>query len=98
MNKYIGKVILINLPGVKRPRYRWIVRIREDGRVIVRTPKINVRLYDLKFCRDKDFNKETLLPNNSSVWKSISEKNKKRNSRTSRISKSKSKSRSRSRK
>ncbi len=59
MDKYIGKVILVNLPNNKRPRYRWIVRKRDDGRYIVRTPKIGVLI------RDQDFGKETLLPKNS---------------------------------
>ena len=32
MDKYIGKVILVNLPNNKRSQYRWIVRKRDDGR------------------------------------------------------------------
>lgn len=47
MDKYIGKVILVNLPNNKRPRYRWIIRKRDDGRYIVRTPKICVLIRDL---------------------------------------------------
>ena len=42
MDKYIGKVILLYLPNNKRPRYRWIVRKRDDGRYIVRAPKIGI--------------------------------------------------------
>lgn len=42
MEKYIGKVILVHLPGMKRPQYRWIVRKREDGRFIIRVPKSGV--------------------------------------------------------
>ncbi len=37
MDKFIGKVEYIVLPNIKRPRYRWIVRKRSDGRYIVRT-------------------------------------------------------------
>ena len=59
MDKYIGKVILVNLPNNKRPRKR------DDGRYIVRTPKIGVLIRDLMLKRDKDFGKETLLPKNS---------------------------------
>ena len=25
-DKYVGKVVLVNLPNNKRPRYRWIVK------------------------------------------------------------------------
>ena len=65
MDKYIGKVILVNLPNTKRSQYRWIVRKRDDGRYIVRTPKIGVLIRDLNLKRDKDFGKETLHPKNS---------------------------------
>ena len=65
IDKYIGKVILVNLPNNKRPRYRWIVRKRDDGRYIIRTPKIGILIRDLNLKRDKDFGKETLLPKNS---------------------------------
>ena len=59
-DKYIGKVILVNLP-----RHRWIVRKRDDGRYIVRTPKIGIRIGELDLLRNDDFGKETLLPKNS---------------------------------
>jgi hypothetical protein len=65
MDKYIGKVILVNLPNTKRSQYRWIVRKRDDGRYIVRTPKIGVLIRELNLKRNKDFGKETLLPKNS---------------------------------
>jgi hypothetical protein len=65
MDKYIGKVILVVLPKVKYPRYRWIVRKREDGRYIVRVPKIGVLLRELKLKRKKDYGKEILLPHKS---------------------------------
>ena len=62
MDKYIGKVVLLHLPNIKQPRYRWIVRKREDGRYIVRTPKIGTLRQDLDLKRDEDFSKEVLLP------------------------------------
>ena len=65
MDKYIGKVILVNLPNNKRPRYRWIIRKRDDGRYIVRTPKIGVLIRDLSLKQNIDFGKEILLPKNS---------------------------------
>ncbi len=39
-DKYVGKVILVNLPNNKSPRYRWIVRKRNDNRYIIRAPKL----------------------------------------------------------
>ena len=60
-DKYIGKVILVDLPNTKRARHRQIVRKRDDGRYIVRTPKIG----ELGLLRNDDFGKETLLPKNS---------------------------------
>ena len=68
MDKYIGKVILLYLPNNKRPRYRWIVRKRDDGRYIVRAPKIGTLRKDINLKRDSDFNKETLLPKNSKIY------------------------------
>ena len=59
---YVGKVLLIDLPGTKRPRYRWIVKKREDKRYIVRAPKVGVKISNLTRKRDNDFGKETLLP------------------------------------
>ena len=67
---YIGKVILVELPNNKRARYRWIVRKREDGRFIVRTPKDGVLLRDLNKKRDYDYGKETLLPKGATIWTS----------------------------
>lgn len=65
MEKFIGKVVLVDLPNTKRPQYRWIVRKRIDGRYIVRIPKTNVLLRELHLKRNNDFGKETLLPNGS---------------------------------
>jgi hypothetical protein len=65
MDKYIGKVILVNLPNTKRSQYRWIVRKRDDGRYIVRTPKVGVLIRELSLKQNPYFGKETLLPKNS---------------------------------
>ena len=62
MEKSIGKVILVSTPSNKRPRYRWIVKKREDGRYIVRNPKIGILIRELKLKREEDFGKEELLP------------------------------------
>ena len=89
MDKYIGKVKLINLPNNKRPRWRWIVRKREDGRYIVKAPKINVLINKLHLLRENDFNKETLLPLNATIFGKTKSKTK---SKTKAKSKTKSKS------
>ena len=67
MDKYIGKVVLIEIPNVARPRYRWIVRKRDDGRYMVRTPKIGTLIRELNLLRDIDFGKETALPKGAKV-------------------------------
>ena len=59
---YVGKVILVDLPKTKRPRYRWFVKKREDNRYIVRTPKDGVKISNLTRKRENDFGKEMLLP------------------------------------
>ena len=64
-DRYIGKVILVKLPNNKRPRWRWIVRKRDDNRYIVRAPKIGVLIRELDLKRDSDYNKEVLLPKNA---------------------------------
>jgi len=69
-NKYIGKTILINLPGVIQPRYRWVVRINENGKYIIRAPKVGVMIRDLQLHRDEDFGKETILPKGSTFFQS----------------------------
>lgn len=61
-DKYVGKVVMVYLPSNKRPRYRWIIRKREDGRFIARTPKVGVLVKDLNKKREKDYGAEHLLP------------------------------------
>ena len=69
-DKYIGKVVLVELPNNSRPRYRWIVKKRDDGRYIARAPKIGVLIRDLDKRLEKDYNSEQLLPKNFKFWKS----------------------------
>lgn len=61
-DKYVGKVVMINLPNNLRPRFRWIVSKRDDGKYIARTPKIGVLIRDLNKKRDTDFGSEHVLP------------------------------------
>tara|TARA_B100001057_G_scaffold456007_1_gene503009 strand:+ start:227 stop:526 length:300 start_codon:yes stop_codon:yes gene_type:complete len=62
LDKYLGKVIFVNLPNNKRKRYRWIVRKTENNRYVARRPKIGVLARDLNLKRESDYNKEVLLP------------------------------------
>ena len=66
--RYLGKTKLIVLPNVRSPRYRWIVRKRNDGRFLVRIPKNDVLVRDLNKKRDADFGNETLLPKGSYIF------------------------------
>ena len=67
-DKYIGKVVLVELPNNSRPRYRWIVKKRDDGRYIARAPKIGVLIKNLDKKLEKDFNAEHLLPKGFVFW------------------------------
>ena len=58
----VGKVHHMLIPGVKNLRYRWVTRMRDDGRFYGRTPKVGVLLRDLKLLRNADFGAEHLLP------------------------------------
>ena len=77
-DKYVDKVLLVNLPNNLRPRYRWIVRKRDDGRYVARSPKIGVLIRDLKKKLDNDFNSEHLLPKNFNFWKAVKSRRTKR--------------------
>ena len=68
MEKSIGKVVLLHIPNTKRPQYKWIVRKRDDGRYITRSPKRGVVLNKLQLKRDCDYNKEVLLPIGSKLY------------------------------
>ena len=69
-NKYIGKVVFVNLPGVSRPRMRWVVRINENGKYVLRAPKVGVMVRNLQMHRDEDFGPETILPKGASFFNS----------------------------
>jgi hypothetical protein len=69
-NKYVGKVVFVNLPGVSRPRMRWVVRINENGKYVLRAPKVGVMVRDLQLHRDEDFGPETILPKGASFFQS----------------------------
>lgn len=75
-DKYVGKVLLVNLPNNSRPRYRWIVKKRHDGRYIARTAKNGILLKDLRKKSKKNYNSEQLLPKNSSFYKGLNKSKK----------------------
>lgn len=88
-DKYIGKVLMVKLPNNSRPRFRWIVKKRDDGRYIARAPKIGVLIRDLDKKLDKDYNSENLLPKNFSFWKSSGKSKKSKRSKKSEKNKTK---------
>ena len=67
-DKYVGKVLLVNLPNNSRPRYRWIVSKRNDGKYIARTPKIGVLIRELNKKRETDYGAEHILPKGFTFW------------------------------
>ena len=88
-DKYIGKVLLVNLPNNSRPRYRWIVSKRDDGKYIARTPKIGVLIRDLNKQRHNDYGEEHALPKGFTFWNanknSIAKKLKKTKNKTKKL-------------
>ena len=68
LGRYVGKVVLINIPGNRRPRYRWIVKRRADGRFIVRTPKNGVLIRNLDYKNNYDYGPAHLLPKRSTLY------------------------------
>ena len=66
-DKYIGKVAFLKLPNNNTPRYFWIVRKKENGRYIIRSPKIGVLIKDLKLLRNIDFGPEKIMPLNTKI-------------------------------
>ena len=70
-DKYTGKVLLVNLPNNQRPRYRWIVRKRDDNRYIIRAPKKGVKIKNLDLKRNADYNKEHLMPKKATFYKGL---------------------------
>lgn len=80
-DKYVGKVVLVKLPNKLRPRYRWIVKKKDDGRYVARAPKIGVLLRDLNKKLEKDYNSEHLLPKNFSFWKGLTKGKKSKRSK-----------------
>jgi len=66
-DKYNGKVMLIEIPNIKRAQWRWIVRKTDNDRYIVRAPKLHILIKNLKHKRNADFKDEMLLPNGSII-------------------------------
>jgi hypothetical protein len=90
IDTHVGKVELIMLPNNSRPRYRWIIEKREDGRYLARKPKIGVLLRDLNKKLDKDYNVIHLLPKDFTFWKGV-KKSKTNKSKTNKSKTNKSK-------
>jgi hypothetical protein len=68
LDKYIGETIQLKIPSTKYSTWRWIIRKRQDGRYIVRHPKIGVKIKDLNIHNISDYGEETLLPKGATVF------------------------------
>jgi hypothetical protein len=65
--KHLGKVLLVKMPTIALPRYRWITRRNDEGRFYGRAPKIGVRIHNLPLKRENDFGPERILPKGTKV-------------------------------
>ena len=63
--KHVGKVLSLRMPNAKRKCWRWITKVRKDGRAEGRAPKSFVRVRDLEKKRDADYGPARLLPQGS---------------------------------
>jgi hypothetical protein len=61
-DEYIDKLEFVKMPNVQKPQWRWILRKTDNNRFIVRAPKTNILIKNLKYKREKDFKDEMLLP------------------------------------
>lgn len=84
-DKYVGEVLLVNLPNNLRPRYRWIVSKKDDGKYIARTPKIGVLIRDLKKKRDTDYGSEHVLPKGFTFWNVMKNRTSKKSKKSKNI-------------
>lgn len=60
---------VVYLPGYKRSVYRWIVRIRPDGRLEGKAPKAGALSQELHLFNSRDWGSTQLLPEGSRVYK-----------------------------
>ena len=60
---------VVYIPGNKRPVYRWIVRVRPDGRLEGKAPKAGARIRELCLLNSGDWGSTHLLPEGSRVHK-----------------------------
>ena len=92
--RHVGKVVLVKLPSSMRPKYRWIVRKRADGRFIARAPKMGTLIRNLDMKRGYEYGPERLLPKETKIHKWFS-KSRRRRSRRSKSRRSSRRSRNR---
>ena len=61
-DKYKDDLIFVKMPNVRKPQWIWVLRKTDNDRFVVRAPKINILIKNLKYKREKDFKDEMLLP------------------------------------
>jgi len=52
----------MEIPGIKKKVYRWVLYIQNDGRMVVRVPKTTTRVGELHNLNDKYYGVERILP------------------------------------
>lgn len=67
--KYVGQVLLMTIPGVKRPQWRWITGLSPTGLFQARTPKMGVLIRNLSKKRLLDYGRVHTLPAGSHPWR-----------------------------
>jgi len=74
LESHVGDVVPLKFPGNKI-NWRWITKRRSDGRYLGRPIKLGVRYGDaMTLKRNKDFGKESLIPEGTKLLSSSKKK------------------------
>ena len=68
-DKEVNKIVQIKFPNNRNIRWAWLIRIRRDGRYVIRFPKKNILINKLENKNDKDFYEEKLAPLKTEIIK-----------------------------
>ena len=69
MECLVNRMVYVVIPGNRRPRWRWVVKIRSDKRIIARNPKRGMRINQLSELNEEDYGPEKLLPKGTIFWR-----------------------------
>ena len=77
-DKEVNKIVQIKFPNNRNIRWAWLIRIRRDGRYVIRFPKKNILINKLENKNDKDFYEEKLAPLKTEIIKKKGRKKRER--------------------